>query len=252
MSAGQDGAAAPAQQKQPRGWFRAGGWYVVVTVATAGLCAWVPFAHAARRLGESRLKRRAYNYGGLAVVLTVLVSLTPTNAAGDPIGPLGQVLSTVSGLGALAVIVMGVVQQWPLRRRVFTPGAVAHHDASAVEEAPGRDPAVAQVRAARNRRDQAREIVDNDVLMARELSIGRPDLDRSYDDGGLVDLNSAPASAIAEVCRLDHADADKIVTSRQQYPAGLTSLDEVLVLADLPVGTWDQVRDRAVLIPTTS
>jgi hypothetical protein len=31
--------------------------------------------------------------------------------------------------------------------------------------------------------------------MTRDLRIGRPDLSRQYDDGGLVDLNTAPVQA---------------------------------------------------------
>ena len=34
-------------------------------------------------------------------------------------------------------------------------------------------------------------------MLAQELKIGRPDLPRDYDDGGLVDVNHVPAAILA-------------------------------------------------------
>lgn len=51
---------------------------------------------------------------------------------------------------------------------------------------------------ARARRDQARSLRANDPAVARELGIGLDlglDLGRGYDDGGPVDLNTAPAGS---------------------------------------------------------
>ena len=36
-------------------------------------------------------------------------------------------------------------------------------------------------------------------MLARELRIGRPDLPRQYDDGGLVDVNNVPVGVLAEL-----------------------------------------------------
>ncbi len=99
--------------------------------------------------------------------------------------------------------------------------------------------------AARQRRERARTLVADDPLMARELRIGRPDLARTYDDGGLVDLNSAPAAIIAQICELDATGADAIVTARG---SGFTSIDEVFILTDIPVANWDMMRDRAIVL----
>lgn len=63
-----------------------GAWYYWVTIVTAGLFAWVPFLHAATRLSDRRLRRRAAVYGVAAVVLVALSSATPTDANGDPRG----------------------------------------------------------------------------------------------------------------------------------------------------------------------
>jgi SARP family transcriptional regulator, regulator of embCAB operon len=47
------------------------------------------------------------------------------------------------------------------------------------------------------RREQALQIVRWKPDLARELLIGRPDLPRQFDDGGLVDINAVPGHVIA-------------------------------------------------------
>src|SRR6266700_4115871 len=46
------------------------------------------------------------------------------------------------------------------------------------------------------RRSQARQIARANRVLARELRIGRPDLPREYDDGGLVDVNHVPGDIL--------------------------------------------------------
>ncbi|WP_198319443.1 hypothetical protein [Actinopolyspora erythraea] len=233
---------------------------------SAGLLAWVPFAHAVRRLGGRSRARKAFGYGCVAVVMGVLAGLTPTDAEGDPVGVFGEVLSVVTGVTALAVMVTAVVQQAPLRREVYEGSVPVAPKPPVTSTAPGpsgppgtvgnpvtpavrQDPAVAAVLAARRRREESRALAAEDPLMARELGIGRPDVTRKYDDGGLVDLNSAPAEVIAQVCGLDVQAATEIERARAHQPGGFSSVDEVLVLLELPVGAWDALRDRAVLLP---
>ncbi|MFI2710029.1 hypothetical protein ACH495_07855 [Micromonospora sp. NPDC018662] len=53
-----------------------------------------------------------------------------------------------------------------------------------------RPPATAR----RQRREHARYLLHHYPSARGELRIGRPDRPRAYDDGGLVDVNSVPAS----------------------------------------------------------
>jgi hypothetical protein len=76
--------------------------------------------------------------------------------------------------------------------------------------------------------------------------VGRPDLARDYNDGGLIDLDAAPAHSIAEVCDLTPEDADKTVSGRGG--GTYNNVDEVLVLADLPAASWPRIRDRGIVI----
>ena len=142
-------------------------------------------------------------------------------------------------LVAAATIGVGCVQQAHLRREIHSGAPPPEQDAL--------DPALASALEARERRANARQIAERDPLLARDLKIGRPDLSRTFDDGGLVDLNSAPAEVVAEICGLSAATAEHLSSARP--PGGFMAVDDVFSLAEIPVTTWDVVRDRAVVLP---
>ena len=109
------------------------------------------------------------------------------------------------------------------------------------------DPALARALEGRAKRARARELVARDPLLADELHIGRPDLGRTFDDGGLVDINHATAKAMASAFDGKVADAKEIVARREER-GGSANVDEMLVLVDLPVAAWDRIRDRSVTV----
>ena len=222
-----------------------GRWYFVVAVCTFGMCAWVPFLHAAQRLGTPQIRRWAALYGGAALVFLTTSGLTPTDAAGKPVGVLGTVLQSVTVLLAIGTVVGACIQLAPLRREVYLNRGPAPQP-SPVSVV---DPAVGAVLWSRTRRAEARSIVAKDPLMARDLRIGRPDLERAYDDGGLVDLNRAPAVTIAATCGIPVAIAELIVQARHLRGGTFLEVNEALILAEIPVQVWDHIRDRAVLVP---
>ncbi|MEU0510503.1 hypothetical protein [Amycolatopsis sp. NPDC006125] len=208
-----------------------GWWYLPVTILSLGILAWVPFVHAAVRLRRPRIHLWAVLY--FAVLVAVLAVLPPADPTPTPAD---DTRSAIGGAVMIAMIALASVQQHFLRRRASTPRPAA----------PPEDPAVARVKAARERRRQARELAANDPAMARELRIGRPDLPRDYDDGGLVDLNAAPATAIAQTCAVDPAVAQQIVDARAG--ARFSAVDDVFALTELPLDTWDAIRERGIVI----
>jgi hypothetical protein len=230
---------APVQPQRPA--IRiAGRWYYVVTVATAGLFAWVPFLHAAIRLKTANARKLAALFGALDVLLYVLLSITPQNSQNQPTdGP----MATIASLLALGTVIVGCIMLPPLRRAVYEGGPTAIEDPR-----PTVDPSIQVALAARARREEARKLATDDPLLARELHIGRPDLTRTYDDGGLVDLNSAPATVIAETCGVPADVATTIAAAVNQRGEPFINVDELFVMADLPVSTWDRIRDRAILL----
>lgn len=219
-----------------------GAWYYTLTVATVGLFAWVPFLHASARTDDSSLRRTAVLYGALAIVLAVMAALTPTDAEGDPSGTTGNVLSTITAVAAIVIVTAACLQLRPLRRAAYALNNPRN------EVTPNADRAVVQAMAARQRRQDARALATHDPNLARDLNIGRPDRPREYDDGGLVDLNSAPAEVIMSVCGLERVAAERVVAARQQWATGFSSIDEALAFVELSERDASVLRDRGIVL----
>lgn len=218
----------------PVRWFRHGGWYFLVVMTSLGVLTPVPFVHAATRLGTP------WSWLWTAVYTAAVVGLLVVTGSGHE-----WVGGAIPGL-----IVVAVVHLVWLRRQVWPPrpaGQVA--EASRVAEAGRDDPAIAAARAARQRREQAREIVGTDPALARDLRIGQPELPGDYDDGGLVDLNSASASAIADICGIELELAHRIVDTRVASGHPFQTVEDVFIFVELPVEVWQRLHERAVTVP---
>jgi hypothetical protein len=220
--------------------FWAGSWYFLITIVSVGLLAWVPFTHAAGRLRRRSIAGLAVLYAALSVTAVVLIFVAPTDAQ-DQLTEGGMTLVIVGELLLLALVIGGCMHQIWLRHQVY-------HVTTA---APEPEPELAVALRARARRAAARKLVADDPLIARELRIGRPDLPGDYDDGGLVDLNNAPAAMIATACELTQRTADGIVAARIRC-GGFLTVEDLFSMADIPIGAWDMVRDRSIVIPPTA
>ncbi len=135
--------------------------------------------------------------------------------------------------------VVGAGHALATRQRVFQPPATLDL---------GNDPVLAAAVHAQGRHDLARNILAQDPRLASDLGIGRPDLGRGYDDGGLVDANTAPAAVLARLPALGPSLAAQVVTVRDSA-GGFSSAEEMAILTDLPPHVVDQVRDRLVFSP---
>ncbi len=218
------------RRRGPLGWFIRGGWYIFVVVLSLGMLSFVPFVHAAIRTRKPLTTLWAALY--TAAVIALFATPDKVNIGGLIIG----------------LMIIAALHSILLRQQVWPPTAEAHPTpAGRISTGMPADPAIASVLAARARRDEARRLAGADPQMARELRIGRPDLPRAYDDGGLVDLNSAPANAIANICGIHIAVAALIVNARA---AGITftTIEDVFSFTDIPYPLWDRIRDRAVVI----
>ncbi|MFC4052458.1 BTAD domain-containing putative transcriptional regulator [Actinomadura syzygii] len=100
----------------------------------------------------------------------------------------------------------------------------------------------------RVRRDQARSLVAHHPAVARELRIGRPDLTRTFDDGGLVDVNAAPEHVLAALPGLDPYHAKLIVLARTAH-GPLASVDDLAVREILPFHTVHALRETLIAVP---
>lgn len=99
------------------------------------------------------------------------------------------------------------------------------------------------------RRRDARRIVEGDLPLAAELRIGRPDLHRSYDDGGLIDVNHVPVEYLISELEMQPATADEVITMRSLC-SGFTSAEDMLMACDsLNPARMDMLRDRLIFLP---
>jgi hypothetical protein len=99
--------------------------------------------------------------------------------------------------------------------------------------------------AARQRRAEARAIASRDAALAQELRIGRPDLPRQFDDGGLVDVNHVPAQVLVDQLGLSRAQAGQVVEARDRL-GGFAGPEELIAYTELSPEAVDGLREHLV------
>lgn len=107
--------------------------------------------------------------------------------------------------------------------------------------------AVADANLRRDLRRRAREQAAEDPGLARELGIGRPDLPRHYDDGGLIDLNHAPPAALTALSGVTPEIAERIASIRDEV-GGFSSAEELMVTADLSPDLLNEIKEYGVFL----
>jgi hypothetical protein len=198
--------------------------WALLPLLTWGLLAPVPFVHAAVRLRTVGM----WLVAALYVIVWVVVG---------PAGVLAQDPDpdeAVAAFSQLGLVIVATAHAFVLRPRVFPPAGAG-------------DPAVAAALAARERRERARAILTSDPALARELRIGRPDLSREYDDGGLVDVNHVPAPVLVDRLGLSQEEAGRVIGARERL-GRFGSPAELEVYAELPDATVEAVRDRLLFL----
>jgi hypothetical protein len=107
--------------------------------------------------------------------------------------------------------------------------------------------AIEVARYRRTLREEARAIAAEDPALARELRIGRPDVPRTYDDGGLVDVNHAPPQILAALPGMKDEFVDRIVRRREQQ-GGFVSAEEMAVDADIPPDVLPEMAEFTIFL----
>ena len=108
--------------------------------------------------------------------------------------------------------------------------------------------AIAAAKMRRDLRRQAREHALQDVALARELRIGRPDLSRQYDDGGLIDINHVPPPALTLLSGVTPEIAERIVSIRERV-GPFSSAEELVVTADLHPDLTPEIKEYGIFLP---
>lgn len=219
-------------------------WLWLVPVLTCGCLAPAGPLAIAIKMGTRRAWLWFAGFATAWVVAFAVIGSQPEDSAGDSLASsLATALYLLTAVGATVYAVIKAKElDWgpgPLQAAPMPPTAPGAYDPNAA--------AVASVQAARQKRLAAMQIVQRDPDMARELRIGRPDLPRHYDDGGLVDVNNAPAEALVRGLGLTEAAAAQVLAARDrlgrfQHP------DDLMNLAGLDLDTFHRIDDRIVLL----
>lgn len=199
---------------------------VALPVLSLGTLTWMVFLAYAVHRRSKLLGFATAGYLLLAVTGCVIADLT-----GEETEP--------SGWFGVAMFVM----------MIATLGGSVHVAllAFVVPMRPQSDPRLIVEIEQRARRQQALQLASQYPSVARELRIGRPDLPRVFDDGGLVDVNAAPAEVLAVLPGMNPHLAERIVAERQHRGA-FGSLDDLVARGAVPLDTANALREHAVAL----
>jgi DNA uptake protein ComE-like DNA-binding protein len=190
--------------------------WALVPLLTFGWGAGFSFGYAALRLRDGVLGAWAWVYFVFGVTSFILVVSSKSDNDWE---------GTVGALLAIILIAIGTGHAFVVRRRLSESASVPQYRVGSVSQ---QELALAEARTELERRREARQILRNDSEMAWQLRIGRPDLSRRYQDGGLVDANHASANALAALPGISPRLASEIVTTRDSV-GGFQDLNDMSV-----------------------
>lgn len=219
-------------------------WWFAVPMVSLGFATFLMVLVASIRLRSWPLKVAALGYLGLILIFCIGVQTVPPLRSGrwGPYRP-WTMADTLIVLPWLLCWLAGTAHVLVLQQRVRAAVPPAPRRPPGV---PAVDPALVAARWRVARRQEARSILATDPALATELRIGRPDLPRQYDDGGLVDVNRVPAETLARALGMDPAMAHAVVRQRDRQD-GFVSPEELIVYCPgLTVAALAAIRDRLV------
>lgn len=213
---------------------------IALPFLSMGLAAWVPAFWAARKKdhdprARKRLRLTAVGLGLVGVLGIILLGATPTDAEGNFTGAAGDIGMVL----VLAAIGIGTTVACMERNA----GIEAERRQAQVMQTPWMQQAVTS----REAREHHRRLAAQDPRLAQANHVGRPDLQRSFDDGGLLDLNSLPLDALVKHAGLSRQEAQSVVEARERF-GRLSSVDELVVHAGVDAPSAERLRDYAVFL----
>jgi hypothetical protein len=203
-----------------------------VPIWSIGFLSFAPFlAYAVSQGG-----RRAWAvFGGyLAATVAMFIALGTVAAGSGAEAGVGGYIIALAGCAAVHAAVL------------FRPAReVPAGGAPSLSLRQSNQAAVAQAKDRIERRKEARHLVATDPALARDLMIGRPDLPRQYDDGGLVDVNHVPAAVLMSGLGLSEDEMRDVLTARRNL-GRFTNADELGAYTQLAPSRIDDLRDLMI------
>ncbi|MEV6598323.1 BTAD domain-containing putative transcriptional regulator [Actinoplanes sp. NPDC051346] len=180
---------------------------------------WIYFVYAGLRRHDRRQFVVAGGYALLLVAAFVVLTIDPSPVESAE-------LSDTEAIGFLMLLAITAAA-------AIHGGILAGH--------PGDTPRDRMLR------EQSRQFAAFDPIRARQLGVGRPDLIRHFDDGGLVDLNHVPVHELARLPGLGPAEAHRIVIGRYERP--YAHPEELVVRGLIPARILRRIRSLLICIP---
>ena len=207
-------------------------WWASVPVWSLGFLSPVPFLIYA--ITHRTRRDWAVFAGYLAATVVMLVAL----------GASGSNSAATAGVGGFIIALAGCAA---------THAAVLFRPSRGVPQLSGaplsmrqrNQAAVAAAKDQLDRRKQARHLVATNPALARDLRIGRPDLPRDYDDGGLVDVNHVPVGVFSSGLGLTPIEARDVVAARDKL-GRFVSAEELCEYTQLSPDRIDGLRDLMI------
>ena len=219
-----------------------------IPIWSIGFLSFVPF------LGFAVINRRRRDWVVfgvyLAATIAMIVSLGAVNSSSGAGAAVGGFIVALAGCAAVHTAVLFR----PGREQVAVPtgapggppaGALAGALAEPASLEQANREAVARAKSRLERRKEARRLVDAQPDLARDLKIGRPDLPRDYDDGGLVDVNHVPGAALSAQLGLTSAEVTDVLAARERL-GKFTSADELCAYTQLSPDRVDELRELMI------
>jgi hypothetical protein len=204
-----------------------------VPVWSIGFLSFVPF------LAYAVINRRKRDWAVfaayLAATVALIVAIGVVNPDSNASGGVGGFIIALAGCAAVHAAIL------------FRPGrdraTVAPTGTPSLKER-NRE-ALAEARSRIERRKDARHLVATNPALARDLKIGRPDLPRDYDDGGLVDVNHVPGPDLGPALGLAPDEVTDVTAARERL-GRFSSADELCAYTQLSPDRVDELRDLMI------
>jgi hypothetical protein len=211
-------------------------WWALIPIWSIGFLSFVPFL--AYALIQRSKKNWAVVGAYLAASIAIFVSLGVVNPNSGPGAAVGGFIVALAGCAAVHAAVL------------FRPSRAVAPLGPAMPAMPlgprqRNQQALAAARDRIERRKEARHLVASDPDLAREMRIGRPDLPREYDDGGLVDVNHVPGNVLAAQLGLAPGEMTDVLAARDKL-GKFASADELCAYTELAPDRVDELRDLMI------
>lgn len=212
-------------------------WWAAIPVVSIGFLAFVPFLAYAIMRGRKRDWAVFATYLALTVAMIVTIGAIPSSSGAS--AGVGGFIIALAGCAAIhACILFRPAPRVP-------PQAQPQAGPEAASPRQRNRDALRQAQDRIERRKDARHLAATNPALAAELRIGRPDLPREYDDGGLVDVNQVPAAVLEGQLGLTAQEVTDVIAARDQL-GKFSSADELCAYTKLSADRVDELRDLMI------